>query len=362
MKILQISPTYFSDQSVIGGGERYVNNVCSAATSVGKPGSVDCDILSFGEQAQRFTIYPNVQMIVVNGNPNDLPSFAGENLDNIIVEYDVVHIHQCLLPFGLFNAARAKLAGKIVIGTDHGGGEYARLESFPRLGRLFNLLHAQSAFAQSSFAQLATPVKLIRGPVNEHHFPLKRKHYQPKGPIISIGRILPHKGFDMLINALPVGEELRIIGRPHDNSYLDHLKSIAQGKNVSFLTTLDDEGIRVNLEKASLYVHASTHFGFNGHFYHKPELLAIAPIEAIMSGVPTLVSSAGALPELTILDGCIVFKDTEELCSLLKRKTELMPEIPLEKMREGAIKHYGLEQFGRLYLDSLEKTQQENKE
>jgi glycosyltransferase involved in cell wall biosynthesis len=354
MKILQVTPTYFSDKSVIGGGERYVSNVCSALISVSKPGSTQCDILSFGEE-KGLSIKPGVDMIVIDGDPNNITSFAGEKLDNIVEEYDVIHVHQCLLPFGLFIAARAKLANKFVIGTDHGGGEYGNLESFPRLGRLFDIFHAQSEFAKSAFSQLTTPIEVIRGPSDEDSFPLRRRHHHAEGPIISIGRILPHKGFEMIIEAMPEDSELQVVGRPHDSAYLDHLNTKAEGKNVKFKTSLNDEEIKQLLEKASVYVHASTHFGYNGDFYHKPELLAIAPIEAMMSGVPTLVSSAGALPELTFMNGCMGFKDQKELKICLQSKEYIHKYQAAEKIRRDAVKYYGLEQFGNQYLNMLKK-------
>jgi len=358
MKILQVTPTFFSDKSIIGGGERYVSNVCAALTSGSTPGATQCDILSFGEENE-LNISPGVNMFVIEGEPSDITSFAGKKFDTIIEGYDVIHVHQCLLPFGLFIAARAKLANKFVIGTDHGGGEYARLESFPRLGRLFDIFHAQSEFAKSAFSYLTTPIEVIRGPSDEYRFPLRRKHQKPEGPIISIGRILPHKGFEIIIEAMPEDSELQIVGRPHDSAYLDYLRSMVASKNVSFKTDLSDDEIKEILEAASVYIHASTHFGYNSQFYHKPELLAIAPIEAMMSGVPTMVSCAGALPELTFLNGCIGFKDRSELKSLLQAKEYIQNDRDIHKIREDAVKHYGLEQFRYQYWSMLEKHKKE---
>jgi glycosyltransferase involved in cell wall biosynthesis len=353
MKILHATPSYFSDASVVGGGERYVNNICSAIAEL-HDDNVIADILSFAPADGLVQISPKTCMHLVATHENDLLSCAGETLDRIIDSYDILHVHQCLLPWGLFLAARARLMRKVVVGTDHGGGEFGRFEQYPVLGDVFHAFHAQSQFATLAFLQFGPPVRKIYGPVDEHKFPLRRAA-RALGNFVAIGRILPHKGYENAIAALPSGSKLSIIGRPYDRNYLDHLRNLKTNGRVEFLFDLDDHQVTEVIEAADLYIHSATHRSFRGDYYAKPELLSLAPLEAMCMGVPALVSMAGALPELaenTI--GCKSFKSSQELSMLLSTHMcgELFDVAP-EEIRKSAIEIYGLMQFGEKYVSFL---------
>jgi glycosyltransferase involved in cell wall biosynthesis len=356
MRILQVTPTFFSDDSVIGGGERYVHNVCSAVAQAARGEPVRCDMLSFSPCRDIVPIGPITDLHLIPGAPGDMLQCAGDALDDLLDVYDVVHVHQCLLPWGIFVAARARIAGKTVLGTDHGGGETALLTAFPRLGNLYDALHAQSNFAASAFLQLSGPVRVILGPVDETLVPLNRGKRE-RGRIVALGRILPHKGFEHAIEALPEGASLTIMGRPLDGVYLDFLRRRALGKDVRFETGFDDQAVVGLLGSAGLCVHTGTHFRYDGGFVAKPELLALGPIEAMCAGTPAIVSRAGALPELSALPACRAYTDIKELAELLRAHMadELFSMAP-EEIREAAITRYGLAQFGAAYMRLIVET------
>ncbi|MBB5691931.1 glycosyltransferase involved in cell wall biosynthesis [Roseomonas alkaliterrae] len=284
------------------------------------------------------------------------PSVASGALDDLIAEHDVVHVHQCLSPLGIFAAARARIAGKVVLGTDHGGDLFAELEYYPRLGRLFDVFHAQSDFAAAAFAGLDRPVRLIRGPVDDRMFALATTRRQ-RGLFVSIGRILPHKGYEHAIAALPRGARLVIAGRIYDRDYFDRLLQAAAGRDVHFETQLGDAEVQHLLGQASLLVHGGTHFGPDGTFYHKPELLALAPLEAMCLGTPAVVSRAGALGELAVLRGCRSYADAQELAAMLEAAAagDLFALSPAE-IRDDAVAQFGLRQFGEHYLALLRES------
>jgi glycosyltransferase involved in cell wall biosynthesis len=356
MRILHVTPTYFSSRSVIGGGERYVTNICRAVLAVAPPGSIGCSIASFSPEPATLPIEAGLTMHLVPGRPDDIPSMATDAFDALIAAHDVVHVHQCLLPFGIFVAARARMAGKLVLGTDHGGGEYPALESYPRLGQLFDAFHAQSDFAAHAFAGLGRPVALIRGPVDDATFVLEPGRRE-RGLLVALGRLLPHKGHDRVIAALPAGTRLVVAGGTHAMAYFDLLRELASGKAVQLETALNDGEVMDLLRRAAALVHGGTHFGPDGAFYHKPELLALAPLEAMCTGTPAIVSRAGALAELDVLCGCRTYGTPRELAALLEEAVASQAfDASPEAVRDDAVARYGLRQFGVHYLALLERT------
>jgi len=60
---------------------------------------------------------------------------------------------------------------------------------------------------------------------------------------VFVGRLLPHKGIDDLVKALPEGMTLELIGRPYDDGYFADLQKLAIGKRVIFRHDCDDAEI-----------------------------------------------------------------------------------------------------------------------
>ncbi len=349
MRILHITPTFFSEQSIVGGGERYVDNVCSAILAV-SGNEVQCDILSFGSHATRIARRDFSNLIVHQGHPDNILSCAGTELDTILAGYDVVNIHQCLTKFGVFMGARARALGACVIGTDHGGGEIPQLEAYPAIANIYHAFHAQSEFARAAFRQLKPASHVILGPVDETLFSCNTDRHDLR-EIVTLGRILPHKGYEHAIAALPEGARLTIIGRNYDSHYYEFLQNAAKGKEVIFSMALGDSDMMKTMRQAGLLLHTGVHIGYQSQYYAKPELLSLAPLEAMCSGTPAIVSRAGALPELANVKGCRSYETTAELRELLKchMAGELFLSSPVE-IRGSAIERYGLQQFGRAYL------------
>src|SRR5206468_1744505 len=65
----------------------------------------------------------------------------------------------------------------------------------------------------------------------------------PRGEVLYVGRILPHKGIEFLIDAIEPPLSLRIVGRPYDEPYLAMLRERAAGKPVTFESDVDDAAL-----------------------------------------------------------------------------------------------------------------------
>ncbi|MGB9188677.1 MAG: glycosyltransferase family 4 protein [Methylovirgula sp.] len=356
MKIIHVTPTYFADSSVIGGGERYVNNVCKA---LNLQGSISrSDILSFGPKACEISFLPKSLLRIAPAQPaksfGEVNAYVNSGLRDYLAEYDVVHIHQCLTPFGLFVASHARLLGKKVIGTDHGGGETPLFLSHPFLFDVFDILHSQSDFAAAAFADASFRSRVIKGPMDDEKFMLAHAEDRDPRLFIAIGRILPHKGFENLIDTLPEQCRLIIVGRVGDTEYFQLLRSRVGNKQIEFASSLDDAALLALIRQAGLCLHASVRVGFRGDLYLKAELLGLAPLECMSTGMPAICSQTAALRELGQLQGCRTYQTKDELADLLYRYVTGSLNFPQEDViREDARKYYGLEQFGRHYLAAI---------
>jgi glycosyltransferase involved in cell wall biosynthesis len=352
MKVLHISPTYYAADSVVGGGEKYILYMARALSCVAS--YAENTILAFGEKEGEITVN-EVRCIVALGRPWDAYSVNVADLQQRMASADIVIVHQCLTAFGLFVASHARLAGKIVVGMDHGGGEHPLVSHSGESCLMFHGFLTYSKFGMAAFHDSKVPTKIIYGPVDTtYYFPPAREERE-RDLVVAVGRILPHKGFDRIIRSLPKSLRLVIAGTVSDQEYSAVLADLIQstGANVVIKGGLSDDEVREVLRKASLFVHASTHIDYKGKYYAKPELLGLAPLEALACGTPTLVSNAGSLPELGVVVGCDVFSSDEELKKSLEKFASGAATPIAADIYASARALYGMEQYGEKLLAEL---------
>ena len=357
--ILQVTPTSYSHQGVIGGGEKFALYVDSAlqagATADGV--TISTTLLALDGRQNRGAGRDPRQAII--GRAWDPFSIDGTELRRRLQTADIVYIHQCLTPVGMFVAAHARLLGKKLFGSDAGAGEAALLRNNPDVTLVYDGLHAISAFAATAYREFNVPVHIIAGPVDTAAFPPSDNEARDPSLVVSLGRVLPHKGYERTIQALPETMRLIIVGQHYDREYLAYLSDLAKGREVEFQDDLDDDAVQALLARAGLFVHASTHRGYRGTFYQKPELLGLAPLEAISTGLTTLVSNAAALGELGVLPGCHVFETDEDLANLMQAaSTHRLASVPPGVMHNAVTERYGLRSVGRRLLAMMEPAQE----
>lgn len=351
MNIVHVSPTYYSSNSIIGGGEKYIIYMIRAlnlaAAKVNMP-AVN-SILSFGENAGDHVLNGDIRCLVMEGVPWDAHSIRVDELMRQIGQADVVIVHQCLSAFGLFVASHAQLDGRYVVGMDHGGGEHQLVSHSHEGAGMYDAFFSYSEFGSNAFTGFGVRTTVVKGPVDT-------KYYRPdlatdKDPtlVVAVGRLLPHKGFDRIIKSMPAELKLVIAGGRSDEDYFRYLKELQSRSSaaVEIREGLHDVEVRALLQKASLYVHASTHVDYRGHYYAKPELLGLAPLEALACGTPTLVSTAGSLGELAVVDGVRTFASDDELESLLISHAHDHGAYPTPNAIHASVDAaYGIAQFG----------------
>jgi len=316
-KIACLTPMYFSDQSYIGGGERYPLNL-SRGVVEGSGGAYSVDLISFGPTTRSYPIGPGLTVKVLAAarpplNPLDVVSWE---LPAALADVDLVHIHQAYTRCAEVALLVAKQQGKPIVVTDHGGTTSTLGTSVGSL-ELADHIISNSQFGASLY-RTSTPITVIKGGVDGAHF-APPKVRPARDRVLYVGRLLPHKGIDNLIRALPPELPLTVCGRPYHADYFEVLKGLAAGKDVTFVTDADDHAILDLYRRAWANVLPSVYRDYYGQTHLCPELMGFTLLEAMACGTPAICSNVAGTTEY-VIDGVTgyVFDDIPMLTDRLR--------------------------------------------
>ena len=213
MKVVHITPTYFDDNSVIGGGERYPTEL---ATWMAK--RISTTLVSFAPCRQthyfgdlRLETYPVKHFIHGNRiNPLSIRYLTS------LVRADVVHIHNINTVVSDLACLVGRSLGKKVFVTDYGGGGSLVLNQKLPVFQRYRGAIAYSQFGMGFIPeQLQRKATLIKGGIDTDKF-YPDPALPKENKILYVGRILPHKGVNYLVDAMRLlqttGYRLVIIG------------------------------------------------------------------------------------------------------------------------------------------------------
>jgi glycosyltransferase involved in cell wall biosynthesis len=124
--------------------------------------------------------------------------------------------------------------------------------------------------------------------------------------ILFVGRFLPHKGPDVLIEAAQPAWPVTLCGSGMDQGFLDELRRLAQGKEVRFVMTPSDDELEAAYRRAAVVVVPSVGRDRYGRETPVAELLGLVAIEAGARGIPVVASDLASLPEI-VEDGVTGF-------------------------------------------------------
>jgi glycosyltransferase involved in cell wall biosynthesis len=295
--LAHLTPAYFSPDSVIGGGERYVYNLTRAIAGVASD-RFEQSVFTLGKEYGLF-LHDGIPVRVL---PNENP--AGSFLDGMsadfwreLATFDILHVHQSLAGFGVYCTAVGRALRKTLVLTDLGGGES------PLMGYGGGLRLADGVLSISQYARsLIEPMYdgahvVIVGPVDTDAFTPGELVPDPN-TAICVSRIMRHKGIDRIIRALPDGLSLRVVGVVYDEPYYNDLRSLAAGRDVTFIHDADDDRLLHLYRTSGLFLQGSTTRDVYGTAIRKPELMGLTTLEAMSCGLPVVVSDAASLPEL----------------------------------------------------------------
>ena len=317
-RVVHLVPALFDERDgVIGGAERYVYELARHMADV-----VPTRLVTFGTEDR--TWRDGALSINVLGHPWYV---RGQRFNPFrariaaeVARCDVVHCHQQHIVASSVAAVAARLTGRRVFCTDLGGGGFDISTFVSTDGWYDGHLHI-SEYSRHVFGHDQRPgAHVIGGGVDTARFspaPVPRS-----GHVVFVGRILPHKGIDGLIRALPADLPARVIGRAPDARYLADLQTLAAGKRVSFEHQVDDAGIVSAYRSALCVVLPSVYDDMYGQHTNVPELLGQTLLEGMACGTPGVCTNVASLPEI-VRDGVTGFvvpaHDPDALGAVLTR-------------------------------------------
>ncbi|MGG6242673.1 glycosyltransferase family 4 protein [Nodosilinea sp. AN01ver1] len=298
MRVAHITPTYFDNDSVIGGGERYPTEL---ATWMAK--RIPATLVSFASSRQthyvgslRVETYPVKHFIYGNRiNPISLRYLTS------VINADIVHIHNINTVVSDVACLVGRLLGKKMFVTDYGGGGNLVLN---RKLPVFQGYRAAIAYSQFGIGFIPESLRqkaiLIKGGIDIDKF-CPDPSLPAEDKILYVGRLLPHKGINYLVDAMrslqETGYRLVIIGRAYHDQFYSDLKEQAKGLPIEFVHDADDQRLINEYRTAKVTVLPSVYTSCYGNYTRLPELMGFTLLESQACGTPAICTDAGAMRE-----------------------------------------------------------------
>lgn len=327
LSICHVSPGYFADDSCIGGGERFPSSLAQGMTPY-----ADVTLLSFGKTRKSFVdkgvrieLYPLADPRVTFSKD----VFA---ITESLSGHDAIHCHQYYTLPTAVAAGFGRATGTPVFVSDHGGPDGRARRLLAECAQDFTGILADSEYSLRDMPA-SIPNVIVFGGVDPEFFSVTKATLGPR--IVYIGRILPHKGIDVLIEAMPPGVPLEIHGRPYHADYLDRLKQLAAGKPIEFRHNSTDADLRAALSRATALVLPSVYRDCYGDHHPSAELLGLVLLEALATGTPVICTAVGGMPEI-VTHGTTAFVVPPSDPAALRQRLEQLVADPALAAAIGA--------------------------
>lgn len=301
--ILHIIPALFDkDQGILGGAERYAFELARHMSEV-RPTT----LLTFGEKdIERKVDRLRVRVIgspaYLRGQRNN-PMAAG--LIREVLKAKVVHCHQQHIVASSSAALACRLTGRKAFVSDLGGGGWD-VSSYISTDRWYHGHLHISEYSRTIFGHAGKPwADVIYGGVDTRTFS-PGPNPSVRDTVLFVGRLLPHKGVDDLVRAIPKNMRLELIGQPYDQRFLRDLHGLANGKQVTFRHTCTDDDLVGAYRGALCVVLPSVYRSCYGGESKIPELLGQTLIEGMACGAPAICTNVASMPEV-VRDGVTGF-------------------------------------------------------
>lgn len=281
---------------MIGGAERYALELARHMAAV-----VPTTLVTFGDRDREARL--GELAIHVLGRPwrvrgQRTNPFSLRLLSRLLAA-DVIHCHQQHVVASSFSALVGRLTGRKVFVSDLGGGGWD-VSAYLSTDRWYHgHLHISRYSREVAGHGRLGRAHVIYGGVDTEIFsPPPDGGRTARDRVVFVGRLLPHKGVDVLIDALPNELPLEVIGRPYDERYLADLHELAAGKRVTFRHDCDDDALVEAYRRALCVVLPSVYRTRYGTTTAIPELLGQTLLEGMACGAPAVGTEVASLPEV----------------------------------------------------------------
>jgi glycosyltransferase involved in cell wall biosynthesis len=218
---------------------------------------------------------------------------------------DVIHCHQQRIVASSAAALFARLTGRRVFVSDLGGGGWD-VSTYVSTDRWYHGHLHISAYSRTTFGHARRRwAHVVFGGVDADKF--SPDESAPRdGPALFVGRLLPHKGVNYLVEGVPPDLPLDLVGRPYHPRFLEELRRLAEGKRVRFRHDCDDGELVRAYRRAPCVVLPSVYRDLYGQETRVPELLGQTLLEGMACGAPAVCTDVASMPEV-VEDGVTGF-------------------------------------------------------
>ena len=357
--VLQVSPSLFGSAGIFGGGERAAYALARAVAR-----EIPTTLVSFGPE--RISRRDGDLSVEIYPSAGDL---GGQLFDPLSYRFlaqvrkaDVVHCHQYRVAVSQLAIIAGAALGKRTFVTDRGGVGVHFDPELP-VERCLTALLPLSRFSLANLPA-GVPSRVIHGGatelfLSEHGLPRKARRANARR-VLYVGRIMRHKGIDVLIQGMPEGIGLDVVGHVYDEKYLALLRRLAIGRDVRFMHDTTDEQLLSAYRGALVTVLPSVYRDAFGGNWEMPELLGNVLLESMACGTPAICSDVGGMPEV-VRDGVTGFVvPPNDPAALGRHIAELAgnPRLWLEmsrRAREHVLSHFTWERTARSVLAAYQE-------
>lgn len=292
--VVHVVPALFGPDGVVGGAERYALELARAMAA-----RVPTSLVTFGDEARiervgGLDVHVLGSAWYVRGQRSNPVSWR---LLQHVRRSTVVHCHQQHIVASSLTALVRRLTGRKVFVSDLGGGGWD-ISGYVSTDHWYDGHLHISEYSRRVFGHAQRrDAHVVLGGVDVERFS-PAHDADIRYDVAYVGRILPHKGIDYLIDALPVGLRLAVVGNAPDTRYLRDLETRAAGREVTFRHDVSDDELVLVYRSARCVALPSVYTTMYGTTTRVPELLGQTLLEGMACGRPALATDVASLPEV----------------------------------------------------------------
>jgi glycosyltransferase involved in cell wall biosynthesis len=329
--VVHVVPALFGEDGVYGGAERYVLELARHMADFTPTALVTFGASDLCQRMGNLELKVIGRPFYVRGqrqNPIALRLFSE------LRKADVVHCHQQHILASSLSALYCHLTRRRVYVTDLGGGGWD-FSSYISTDQWYNShLHISNYSRQVYGHSDKTFAHVIYGGTDIARFSPGEPGARHR-TVLYVGRILPHKGINYLVEAMAPGVLLRLIGREADDRFLADLRQLAEGKRVTFEHNCGDAELVTAYRQAACAVLPSVYRTMYGAESIVPELLGQTLLEAMACATPVICTAVASMPEI-VEDGVTGLIVPPNDPAALRQRINWIIEHPEEAASMGA--------------------------